>query len=257
MSQRKRIVLVLGFLLLIIVIIFFLPEKRKQIKTDHFTFIFSRSIDTSKINVLARALERNYARIGNDLKITPSNNIEVNVYAQRWRYVEATGNWSASGNIEGISKLHFVEQAWGETDSKKVAIHEFAHTATLKLLIDNEPQPLDSKAFDKKFATFPTWLWEAISVYEADQLIDPKTLPFLSNDSYPNISELNSRSKGGKIYKVGYTIIEYILHQYGQDKLIELIKNYGSVSKTFKVTDDQFCNDWYAFLKQKYVIAKL
>jgi len=29
------------------------------------------------------------------------------------------------------------------------------------------------------------------------------------------------------------------------------------LSKTFNVTDDQFCNDWYAFLKQKYVIAKL
>ena len=252
MSKRKRILLVLGLLFLTIVIIFFLPESRKQIKTDHFTFIFSQSIDTSKISVLARALESNYARIGNDLKIIPSNNIEVNVYAQRWRYVKATGNWSASGNIEGISKLHFVEQAWGETDSKKVAIHEFAHTVTLKLLIDNEPQPLDSKAFDKKFATFPTWLWEAISVYEADQLIDPKTLPFLSN-GYPNISELNNRSKGGKIYKVGYTVIEYILHQYDQEKLVELIKNYGSISKVFSVTEDQFCKDWYDFIKQKYL----
>src|SRR5258706_10638559 len=159
MSKRKRILLVLGILFLTIVIIFFLPESRKQIKTDHFTFIFSQSIDTSKISVLARALESNYARIGNDLKIIPSNNIEVNVYAQRWRYVKATGNWSASGNIEGISKLHFVEQAWGETVSKNVAVHEFAHTVTLKLLIDNEAQPLDSKAFDKKFATFPTCLW--------------------------------------------------------------------------------------------------
>ena len=253
MSKRKRILLVLGLLVLTLVIIFFLPESRKQIKTDHFTIIFSRSIDTSKINVLASALESNYIRIGNDLKTIPSRNIEVNIYAQRWRYVKATGNWSASGNIEGISKLHFVEQAWGETDSKKVAIHEFAHTVTLKLLIENEPQPLDSKAFDNKFATFPTWLWEAISVYEAVQLIDPKTLPFLSNGSYPNILELNNRSNGGKIYKVGYTLIEYILHQFGQEKLIALIKNYGSISNVFGVTDDQFCKGWYDFVKQKYL----
>src|SRR5882757_9515517 len=97
----------------------------------------------------------------------------------------------AIGVLQGISKLHFVEQVWGETDNKKVAIHEFAHTVTLKLLIDNETRPLNSKDFDKKFATFPTWLWESISVYEADQLVDPKTLPFLINGSYPNISELN------------------------------------------------------------------
>ena len=252
MSKRKQILLVLGLLFLTIIIIFFLPESRTQIKTDHFTFIFSLSIDTSKIIVLAKALESNYARIGNDLKTIPSRTIEVNVYAQRWRYIKATGNWGASGNIEGISKLHFVEQAWGESDNKKVALHEFAHTLTLKLLIDSESQPSDSKTFDKKFATFPTWLWEAISVYEADQLIDPKALPFLSN-GYPNISELNNRSEGGKIYKVGYTVIEYILHQYGQEKLVELIKNYGSVSQVFGVTEDQFCKDWYDFVKQKYL----
>ena len=83
-------------------------------------------------------------------------------------------------------------------------------------------------------------------------MIDPKTLPFLSN-GYPNISELNNRSKGGKIYKVGYTVIEYILHQYGQEKLVELIKNYGSISKVFGVTEDQFCKDWYDFVKQEYL----
>ena len=113
MSKRKRILLIPGLLILTLLVIFFLPESRKQMKTDHFTFKFSQSIDTSKIHELASSLENNYARIGNDLKISPSSNIVVNVYAQRWRYVKATSNWSASGNIEGISKLHFVEQAWG------------------------------------------------------------------------------------------------------------------------------------------------
>ena len=252
--KRKIILFILVLLILTLLVFFFLPEGRKDMKTGHFTFKFSQSIDTLLVRELANSLENNYVRIGSDLKTNPSNNIEVNLYAQRWRYIKATGNWGASGSIEGVSKLHFVEQAWGEPDSKKVVIHEFAHAVTLKLLIDNEPQPLDSKAFDKKFATFPTWLWESISVYEAKQLIDPKSLPFLSNGSYPNISELNSRSKGGKVYKVGYTVIEYILHQYGQDKLIELIKHYGNLSKTFNVTDDQFCKEWYAFLKEKYLV---
>ena len=253
MFKEKRILLIVSLLILTILVIFFLPDRRKQIKSEHFTFKFSQSINTSKIFELANSLETNYAKIGNDLKTSPSNNIEVNLYAQRWRYVKATGHWSASGNIEGISKLHFVDQAWGETDSKKVAVHEFAHTVTLKLLVDNEIQPLDFKAFDKKFPTFPTWLWESISVYEADQLIDPRTLPFLNNGSYPNISELNTRSNGGKIYKVGYTVIEFILYRYGQEKLIQLVKNYGDLSKTLGVTDDQFCKDWYDFVKQKYL----
>ncbi len=253
MKKFKRFFLILAILTLTLSIIYFIPENKKEIKTHHFTFLFSSSIDTATIIELANVLENNYSRIGADLKTQPSDNIETNIYAQRWRYIKATGNWSASGNIEGISKLHFVEQAWGESDSKKVAVHEFAHTVTLKLLLDNETQPVDSKSFDKKFSTFPTWLWEAISVYEAKQFVDPKTLSYLNNGQYPSISELNNRLKGGKIYSCGYTIIEYILAKYGQDNFIKLIKNYGDLHSTFNVTDDQFCEDWYQFVKGKYL----
>lgn len=253
MKNLTRLFIFLSLLILTLLIIFFIPERRKEIKTQHFTFLFSSSIETIKITELANVLESNYARIGNDLKTNPSESIEVNIYAQRWRYIKATRNLSGSGNIEGISKLHFVELAWGESDSKKVAIHEFSHTVTLKLLLDNEEQPVISKNFDKKFSTFPIWLWEAISVYEAKQFVDPKTLPYFNNGQYPGISELNNRIKGGKIYSCGYTIIEYILSKYGQENLINLIKNYGDFQSTFNIRDDQFCREWYEFVKGKYL----
>jgi hypothetical protein len=253
MKKSKRILLILATLVLTLSLIYFSPERKKEIKTRHFTFLFSSSIDTASIVALANALEDNYSRIGNDLKTQPSDHLETNIYAQRWRYIKNTGHWSASGNIEGISKLHFVEQAWGESDNKKVAIHEFAHTVTLKLLLDNEAQPVNSKKFDKTFSTFPTWLWEAISVYEANQFIAPKTLPYLNNGHYPGISELNDRLKGGKIYGCGYTIVEYIISKYGQNNFVNLIKNYGNLQRTFNVTDDQFSQDWYEFVKEKYL----
>lgn len=249
----KKTLLVITVLVLIFFIIISIPESRKKIQTKHFTFLFSSSIDTKKISTLSDALESNYFKIGNDLKTTPADNIETNIYAQRWRYIKATKNWGGSGNIEGISKLHFIEQAWGETDSKKVAVHEFAHTVTLNFLLEHEPHPLNSKDFDKKFSTFPTWLWEGISVYEAQQFIDPKTLPYLNDGHYPNIQELNNRLKGGKIYGCGFTIIEYILFKYGQDNFLKLIENYGNLKTTLDVTDDQFCKEWYEFVKMKYL----
>ena len=231
-----------------------LPEKRKQFKTGHFTFRFSEGIDTNKIKELAIYLEDNYSKISNHLKTIPAPDIEVNIYAQRWKYIRATGNWNASGNIEGISKLHFVEQAWGEGDAKKTAVHEFTHAVVLKLLLDREQQPLNAKDFDNKFASLPVWLWEAISVYEAAQFKDPKTMAFLSGGAYPSLSELNSRSKGGKIYSVGFILIEYILHQYSQDKLIELIANYGDVQKVLNVTAEEFSKGWYDFVNTKYLL---
>ena len=126
MKKFKKVLIIFGILILTLSIIYFIPERRKEIKTQHFFFLFSSSIDTTTIIELANALERNYSRIGEDLKTQPSDNIETNIYAQRWRYIKATGNWNGSGNIEGISKLHFVEQAWGESDNKKVAVHEFS-----------------------------------------------------------------------------------------------------------------------------------
>ena len=169
--KRLKKLLILFLLLITFFIVISIPESRKSIKTKHFKFLFSSSIDTTIITKLSDALESNYLRIGKDLKTTPAGNIETNIYTQRWRYIKASRNWGGSGNIEGISKLHFIEQAWGETDSKKVAIHEFAHTVTLKILFDHEPQPINSKNFDKKFSTFPIWLLEAISVYEAKQFV--------------------------------------------------------------------------------------
>lgn len=253
MKKIKKILLGLVILLLAGFIIISLPENRKEIKTKHFTFLFSSSIDSIQIARLSDALESNYFKIGNDLKTTPADNIEVNIYASRWRYIKATKNWGGSGNIEGISTLHFVEQAWGEADNKKVAVHEFAHTVTLKLLLAQEPQPVNTGNFDKKFSNFPTWLWEGISVYEAQQFVDPKTLPYFNNGQYPSITELNNRLKGGKIYSCGFTIIEYVLLKYGQENFLTLIENYGDLKKTFNVTEEQFCKDWYEFVKTKYL----
>lgn len=108
-----------------------------------------------------------------------------------------------SGDISGQLKIGVVlkiskafqnstllNKPWGETESKKVVVHEFTHTVTLKLLLDHEPQPVNSKNLDKKFSTFPTWLWESISVYEAQQFVDPKSLPYLNNGQHPNSPNL-------------------------------------------------------------------
>ena len=239
--------------MLILFAIVVIPEQKKGFRTQHFTIWFSSSIDTAKIAALAVSLETNYSKISNDLKTTPAENIETNIYAARWRYIKETGNWSASGNIEGISKLHFLDQTWGENDGKKVAIHEFAHTITLKLLLDNESKSIQREAFDQKFSHFPTWLWEAISTYEADQFIDPKTLPYLDNGRYPRLEELNRRLNGGKIYSCGYTIIEYILFRFGQENLIKLIQNYGDIQRVFNLSNEQFYRGWYEFVKFKYL----
>jgi hypothetical protein len=223
------------------------------LKSPHFNFVFKADIAPANSKKLISLLEGNYDKIGAFLETKPDSPIKVNIYSSRWQYAMATGNWTASGSIEGTGKLHFMQEAWDETDIGKIAIHEFTHTVTLKLLIEQEAKPLDKQKFDTKFKTFPTWLWESISVYAAGQFVDPKTLPFMTNRGYPGIDELNNRSQGQKIYKVGYVLIEYILHQYGHEKFIALIKSYGNIPATLNVSQDVFMKDWDDFVKKKYL----
>jgi hypothetical protein len=248
----KKILIGLFILIGGLAIVLIIPERRNQLKTKNFTVRYSAQLEPSGIKALADALQGSYARIGAQLKTSPAENIEVNIYGKRWRYVQATKNWGASGSIDGIARLHFVTQAWSEPDNRKVAIHEFAHTVVLKLLIAREPEPLP-ESFDQKFATFPLWLWEAVSVYEAGQFVDPNTLDYFRDGQYPKLGELSNRMQGGKIYTCGYTVTEYILATYGEDGLIRLIANYGDVKATFHVTEDQFSQEWYAFVSKKYL----
>jgi len=252
MKWPTFVMVVISVTIVALSILTFVPERRTEIKTAHFTFLYSTSIDSSAIVGLSEALEGSYSRISTNLNTTPAENIEVNIYAHRWRYVKATGHWSASGSIEGISKLHLLENAWLDTEISKIAIHEFVHAVVLKLLIDREPKPLNTIRFDEKFSKLPVWIWEAICTFEAEQFYDPNTLNYLSQGKYPEISELNDRSKGQKIYTCGYTIIEYILNTHGRDKLIELIENYGDLKGVLNLTEEQFSKNWYIFIKRKY-----
>lgn len=85
---RGTLLFVTGLVLASLVVILTLvlvPEDRKETRSPHFTFLYSSSIDEAKIAELSDALESNYSRIGDDLETTPADNIETNIYAQRWR----------------------------------------------------------------------------------------------------------------------------------------------------------------------------
>lgn len=215
-------------------------------------FVFNANGDATAEKRIADALEANYSRISADLRTAPAQPFHVFAYTSWWQYARSTGNWGASGSIEGINKLHLLMESRDGDKAETVAVHEFSHAVVLKLLADREQQPINESNFERKFKKFPIWLWEAIAVYEAEQFTQPKSLNFISKNSYPNLDELSERTRGSKIYKVGYTIIEYILAEYGQDGLINLIAAYGDVN-ALKTTKDEFAKGWHSFVVKKYL----
>ena len=220
-------------------------------QTPHFVMNAVGDVAADDQKKVLDALEASYARISTDLRTTPTQPFNIYFYSGRLAYVRATGNWGASGNAEGPDKLHLMPSSRDGGKAEVVAVHEFAHSVMLKLLLDHEPQPLNIADFDRKFEKFPIWLWEAIAVYEANQFVRPNRLPFISKTAHPSLAELSNRSQGGKIYKVGYTLIEYILADHGQDGLIKLILAYGD-TKVLGKTSEEFAKSWHAFVVKKY-----
>lgn len=198
------------------------------------------------------ALEKSRDRISNDLKTVPAQPYNVNLYSSRWAYSWTSGNWGPTGSVEGPDKLHLLMVPAYGFNVEIIAVHEFTHSMTLKLLLDHESKPVDTEAFDEKFKRFPVWLWESIAAYEAQHLTAPKKLPFISKTEYPSLDELSNRKQGGKVYKIGYTLIEYIIQDYGQDGLIKLILAYGDLS-SLKTDPDELAKKWHAFVMAKYL----
>ena len=220
--------------------------------TSHFVMHAVGDVTPAEQKKVLDALETNYARIAADLKTEPAQPFNVYFYGSRWGYANVTGNWGASGSIEGSSKLHLMPTSRDGGKAEEVAVHEFAHAVVLKLLVEQEPQPLNTANFDRRFATFPVWLWEAIAVYEAKEFHHPKRLGYITAAAYPSLDELNNRSNGGKTYKVGYLIVEYILAEYGQDGLIKLIRAYGDLG-ALSTNKEDFARGWHAFVVKKYL----
>ena len=198
---------------------------------------------------VSNALEAAYQPVARRLETPPAPRIRVNVYRHRWSYVRATGHWTASGNIEGVEMIHLLYRG---SATPQLAVHEFVHTVTLKFLLDREATPLDAEAFDRRFASFPVWLWEAVACYEADQKTDPQDFDSMRSGRFPDLAELSKRSAGGKIYAVGYTIVEFIESRWGHQATLRLIQSYGDTQEALGVDASEFVRLWQEFAETKY-----
>ncbi|NKB99656.1 MAG: hypothetical protein GKR90_14330 [Pseudomonadales bacterium] len=131
--------------------------------------------------------------------------------------------------------------AVGHTDIARVSVHEFAHLVTAKLNKD-----------------IPRWLWESIAIYEAEEKIeDGKSISCITHTSYPTLDELNAShtTSAVKVYRIGYSLIEYVVEVFGRDSLIDLISNDGNVQESLGVAEADFENGWHQFVLSRYDIV--
>jgi hypothetical protein len=235
-------------------------DKLTELRTTHFVISY-RGIYQEEAQEIADNLEANYARIRTKLNDPDHETIRVFVHPAQADFNKGTGllNSSANGVSRGPNEFHLLWTNWFNSifpnNPVKTAVHEFTHCVQLNILIKQEQKKWAKadngdfdRMFEEKFAReYPQWFWEAICDYEAG-IVNGISVKYGMSKKL-TLKELNNSNQ---IYNVGYTIIEYIVAKWGEDKLPLLVTSYVDIKTVLGVGESDFEKGWVDFVGKKY-----
>src|SRR5688500_11401881 len=206
------------------------------------------SSDVCSSDLIAARVEANYARIVTDLGAPSVARVTVFLYRDfaslqaAVHTIAGTLPTFATGLVTNAATIHLLSPnlstTWSYADAVRAIVHEFAHCVSLVV--------------NPSIANNPRWLWETVAVYEANDFVDPRMLPGMVAGTPPTVTRLNSFDNVD-VYRVGYTIGEFIVARWGREGLAALIRNNGNTSQTTGLSLAQFLDEWYAFVRQRYL----
>lgn len=214
----------------------------------HFTFRYT-ALDAASVASTADAVEGHHARILGDLGLSQIASVTVTLYPDQESFraavVPLVGSVPsfATGMVSGPSAIHVLSPSlasrWSYAEGLTAIVHEFAHCVSLNL--------------NPSIANNPRWLWETVALYEAGQIVDPRTLSYMTAHQPPALSELN-RVENPAIYEVGGVIGEFIVETWGRGALNDLVSAGGALESVLGVDETQFVSLWFAYVRHRYGI---
>jgi hypothetical protein len=93
---------------------------------------------------------------------------------------------------------------------------------------------------------------QAIACYEAGQYYEPHRFEYLVRGHYPSLQELNKVNENGKIYDLGYLLIDFIRNTWGKKAVINIIKQNGDIQRALSLSEAEFETQFYAYLIKEY-----
>lgn len=210
-------------------------------------FQFAGHHDLEYVKYLGAKLEDYYEIVSNDL--------DVKIFTKQLIYIYPTlkGLHSALGYENGPQWL---QAGW---------FWEIVHLAPKECNSRLKPEALAFHVFTQLLIHYinprtPFWLLQGVSAYKSNWLTqsDIKTaITTLKDQLHVNsIFRISSDDEGFKAeygYELTYTVIEYILSKYDNEKLALFIKNPGLLFSIFECSENQFWNSWLIFIKEKYL----
>ena len=214
--------------------------------SPHFVFRYPPR-DETIVPSIAAAVEREYARILDDLRAAAMPVVTVTLYEDHAALEAAVrpivgGIPSfASGLVTSSTAIHMMSPSapgWGPLDRMQSnLVHEFAHGVSLHL--------------NPRIGNNPRWLWESVAIYEARQSVDLRAVSYMAALDPPSFESMASVDNT-RVYDVGYSIAEFIVSRWGQPALSQLIASNGDTAATLGVPLADFQRQWFGFARERY-----
>ena len=222
-----------------------LPRPFETHPSANFSFRYT-AMDAATVAQTAARVEAEHARITRDLGVTGMGRVTVTLYPDqaslRAGVAPLVGSIPsfATGLVTGPYAVHIVSpnaQPGAYDAAVADIVHEFAHCVSL--------------VANPGFANNPRWLWEAVALYEAGQLVDPRGLAYMTSLQPPTLAQL-SQIADVRIYEVGGLIGAFIVETWGREALARLVRANGDVAAVLGVDEATFVSRWMAYTRSRY-----
>lgn len=218
--------------------------------TEHFLFHFAE--DKAALEDVFSVLEKAYGRVARVFKLRPAGRLNVEIYPDIKTYHKRTfGEYSQDWAIanfdpdENVVRIASPDHPGSYHTYKSVlraSVHEFVHSVTFAYRGGSR-------------AGLPVWLDEGVAIYYAGPVDDgaaKRIKEAVAADKVPTLSELdeNFMKYGG--YAFSRTIVEFIVKKYGEEKLMEFVKEPAAGERIFSTSEKELGDAWLKYLNRKY-----
>jgi hypothetical protein len=213
-------------------------------ETKHFV-LYCTDVDKTVATVIALQLENDFERITTQLNHQPPVKIKVEIYSNLQSFHAAVGHQHGLEWFVGNASNRLLRMVTPLNPGPKHSFDTLMQTTTHELthLIVDEITGLE----------IPDWLDEGIATYESGQRQAQFVAARMEYD-LPGIADLNfnAGTDTGTIYAFSYTIVEFIVQEFGYDRLVALVASAGNLEETLGMSETEFEKVWQHFVVAEY-----
>ncbi len=210
------------------------------------TSIWAEEADRQTAQDVFSALQANSMQICKMIQTECRFPLVVEIYPDQASFDEYVINpemhsyFAISGSphiIQMVSPANPAPHTISYEDGVLVAVHEFTHLA-----------------LDEVNTDLPTWLDEGTAVYLGPHQLYTtacqSAFPFELTPSFQELEQNYDRIQAPDLF--AYTAVDFVIHQYGLEKLNQLLRTPEELENILDVSKKAFEENWQYFIRTQY-----